>query len=58
MYDPTSHLGLISRAVRNFERDGKPAKKKKGKDGKDDAPPAMKIVGTEESDARSDLPPF
>ena len=26
MYDPTSHLGLVSRAVRNFERDGKPAK--------------------------------
>lgn len=26
MYDPASHLGLVSRAVRNFKRDGKPAK--------------------------------
>ena len=26
MYDPSRHLGLVSRAVRNFERDGKPAK--------------------------------
>jgi len=40
------------------ERDAKPAKKKKKKKGKDDAPPAMKIVGTEESEARTDPPPF
>src|SRR3569833_708295 len=26
MYDPSRHLGLVARAVRNFEREGKPAK--------------------------------
>jgi len=37
------------------EREGKPAKKKRGKD---DASPAAKLVGTEEGEARTELPPF